>query len=921
MKVEWETVQAYMAHHPRWFENPERRQPDARHLALYRSVIPGDWRLSRRGYWLIATPPGVPAVAQGWKLHVSATSATTEATLRAALPVLRDAAVHFKFLMDASAMRENNGKLISRGASGKFLTVYPADEAEFRAVGDALTRALDGFDGPMVLSDRRYPGSRVVHYRYGGFQTISRVLPAGNRELLIHTPDGEPVVDIRHPYFHVPDWAKDPFPAEAPRGSGSSAGGAGGEITLADGRFTVTSAMRFTNRGGLYRAVDNETGADVVLREARPGVQVGPEGLDAVELLRHEHAMLTELADTDLFIRPVAYFTEWEHAFLAEEFVPGTHLGHLSVVHNPVYTLELSPEKLTDYYDRFRGLWLQVADAIAACHERGIVLADLSPTNIMVTPDDRIRVIDLESAFHEGASEGAARGAGLFTPGMTTRRAMLARRGDRASDYYALGGIILGCVLLCFQPDIIDPTIPRRVLAEAAGELDLPPELVSLITDLYEENAPVPDPAALRRRIEELPLTTHWRRTPPLAVPPEPDAAATAALHKRIDTVLDGVVAYCAETADTSRTDRLFPTDLLVFETNPLCLAFGAYGTLYATHRLTGTVDETLLGWALRQPASPDRLPPGLYYGSAGVAWAQSALGYPELAVRTLRDAADHPLLHAGPGVLSGAAGHGMACLRVWRDSGREEFLARAREIGAWLAVTARRGGGLASWPDPEGGTPVGYAHGASGVALFLLALHGATGEREPLELGREALEFDLSQAIFQSGGRYSFPSRAVESDEEEVAVVRHYWDEGTAGVLTTLLRYHHVTGEAALRRRIDELLPDVCRKFTVLPQLFRGTSGLGNAVLDAYEFLGDPALLAEAERMAGAVLCMAIERPEGVVFPGEQTFRESCDLATGSAGIALFLDRVRHARPGARSNGNFVLDDLLPAVPGAGRP
>lgn len=919
MQMDWATVQAYMAHHPRWFENYERRQPDQEHLLVHRSVLPGTWRISRRGYWIICAPPEVPAVAQGWKLHVSATSATSTDTLRAALPVLRDAQVHFKYLMDAAAMRENNGKLMPRGASGKFITVYPRDEAEFHAVGEALTRALDGFDGPRVLSDRRFPGSRVVSYRYGGFATVSRVLPAGNRELLIATPDGEPVVDVRHPYFHTPGWAADPFADGTPAASGADDDGGVPEITLAEGRFTVTGAMQFSNRGGLYRAVDNETGADVVLREARPGVQVGPAGLDATEVLRHEYGILTELADTGLFVRPVTYFTEEEHHFLVEEFVSGTHLGHLNTTHNPLYTLELTAERLTDYYDRFRGLWAQIADAIAVCHRRGIVLGDLSPTNIMVTPDDRVCIIDMESAFHEDAPEGPARGAGLFTPGMTTRRAIRARRGDRATDYYALGGLILGGSVLCHQPDMIDPTIPRRVYREAAADLALPPGLVDLVRELYDEDAAVPDAAALRRRIEELPLTAHWRRPPPLAAPAVPDAAASAALRGRLDAVLDGVAAYWTGTADVTRDDRLFPADLTVFETGPLSLAHGAYGTLYAMHRVCGSVPGDLLGWALRQSTAPDTLPPGLYHGSAGVAWAQAELGHLDVAVRTLRDAAGHPQLYTEPGVLTGAAGHGMACLRLWQDTGLPEFLDRAAEAGEHLARTAHRRADQASWSASDGRTPVGYGAGASGVAMFLLALHAATGEAGPLALGRAALEFDLAQAVFQPSGVYSFPAETV-AEGETAAVVRHYWDYGTAGVLTAVLRFHQVTGDPALARRVAELLPDVRRKFTVLPQLFHGTSGLGNTLLDAYEFLGDPALLAEAERLARAVLCTAIERPEGIVFPGEQAVRESADLATGSAGVALFLDRLRRAAPGARTNANFVLDSLLPAaadVPG----
>ncbi|RSM78146.1 hypothetical protein DMH04_33845 [Kibdelosporangium aridum] len=903
MQVGWETVLSYMTHHPRWFEDFGRRVPGSEYLKEYHAAIPDSWRLERRGYWLSAAPPDVPIVPQGWKLHVSATSRTGAETLRVALPILRDAGVWFKFLMDPAALREANGKSYPRGSSGKFITVYPRDEAEFHAVGRALTKALADFDGPYLLSDRRYPGSRVVFYRYGGFVTRYRLRPNSLRELMVSAPDGSLVPDIRHPYWHVPDWAQDPFAVPTPPSTTDEAA----TIALADGRFLVDSALQLGNRGGVYQAIDTLTGEDVVLREARPGVEVGPAGIDAVRLLRHEYELLNELADTGLFVRPVTYFTEWEHAFLVEEFVPGSPIGRLSISENPVYTLELTAGRLTDYYERFRGLWAQVAEAIAVCHERGIVLGDLSPTNILVTPDDEVRIIDLESAFHEGVDQGA----GLSTPGLVTRRAMKNHRGDRRTDYYALGGVMLCGVLVCHQADIVDQRIPRQLLAEAAGDLGVPAELVSLIEDLYDENAPLPDPAQLRKRIEDLPLSSAWQHTPPLAKPVVPEPATSKRLHKRIEATLNGVADYLIATADLQREDRLFPSDLLVFETNPLSLAHGAYGSLYALHLLRGEVPDSFLAWTLRRSTAHQAMPPGLYYGTAGVAWAQSAMGYQDLAIATLRGSANHPLLLTEPGVLSGAAGHGMACLRLWRDTGLTEFLDRANDIGTHLAETAIHEGDRAHWPGTEDEIPIGYGNGAAGVAMFLLALHAVAGDQAVLDLGRAALEFDLAQGVYSRNGILNFPA-VVAEDDTPATVVRHYWDEGTAGILGTALRYHHVTQDSGLRARIYELLPDVRRKYVAFPQLFHGASGIGNTLLDAYEFLGDPELLGDAERQAVAVLLTATERAEGIVFPGEQLLRESADLATGSAGVALFLNRFRHTGPGARTNRNFVLDDLL---------
>lgn len=906
MQLPWEMMLRYLPYHPRWFEDVSRRQPDSAHLVAYRMAMPATWPLRRHGYWLVADPPGAPELGQGWKLHVSATSRTSEETLRRALPVLRDAGVRFKFLIDPTAVRELNSKSFPRAASGKFITVYPPDEASFRQVAEGLTAALRGMAGPYVLSDRRYPGSRVVSYRYGGFTRQARLRASGLAELLIEAPDGTRVPDERTPYWTVPDWAHDPVTGRRTATPAPASSPAPQEAPLLGGRYEVDKAIVFSNRGGIYRAVDTVTGADVILREARPGVEVGPKGVDAVELLRHEYDLLTELADTGLFVRPLDYFTDWEHAYLVEEWVEGSHIGRLTTTENPVFMLDLTAARMTDYYQRLQQLWLRIADAIAVCHERGIVLGDLSATNVMVTPDDRIRVIDLESAFHEGGAPGA----GLSTPGMVTRRAMVAQHGDRRTDYYALGGVMVATVIGAQLGDIVDHDVPLRLLAEAAADLALPAELVSLITDLYDEDAPLPDPAQVRRRIAGLPFATAWRQPPPLARRVTPDPAGTAALHGRIGEVLDGVVDYLRGTADPNREDRLFPADVLVFETSPLTLAHGAYGCLYALHGLRGEVPDRLLAWALRRSTGPEAMPPGLYYGSAGVAWALSALGHADLAVRVLRESADHPLLHAEAGVLTGAAGHGMACLRLWRDTGLTEFLDRAHAIGIRLAESAHRDEeGRAHWRDAQDHVPVGYAYGACGVAMFLLALYAATGDREMLELGRSALDFDLSCGIHSPSGVLSFPPFG---EEYGPSVMLHYWDQGTAGVLTTVLRYWHVTGDEGLRKQVDQLLPDVRRKYTSFPQLFRGLSGIGNALLDAYEFLGDPELLGDAERVAEAVLCSAVRRPEGVVFPGEQMLRESADLATGSAGIALFLDRLRHAAPGRRTNRNFLLDDLL---------
>jgi hypothetical protein len=299
------------------------------------------------------------------------------------------------------------------------------------------------------------------------------------------------------------------------------------------------------------------------------------------------------------------------------------------------------------------------------------------------------------------------------------------------------------------------------------------------------------------------------------------------------------------------------------------------------------------------------------------------------VAQRALGASIGHRLTHADPGILNGSAGIGLACLRLAGSAaaaGDVEFqaqaLAWAQECGQQLADSAVRDERGAHWPRtfgpaPSSGEPrpqpIGYSNGASGIALFLLYLAAATGDQHWRELGRSALDYDLSWAHRFEAGFIEFPS-ITHDPAEEPKVVRSYWDEGTAGVATTLLRYRAVADDPELAEAWRLMRPDLCRKYVVLPQLFHGLAGIGMALQDAAELVGDTDAGLEARRLAAGLALYAVPREHGVAWPSEQCFRESSDLASGAAGVAMFLHRLsRPAEPiGRSSNVNFVLDDLL---------
>ncbi|MGC4937491.1 class III lanthionine synthetase LanKC [Kribbella sp. DT2] len=897
----WAMYNLYAQQDRRWYEPLDRYNPDPELLAVHRRLVPRAWGLRRRGLWFIVDVPGATLVPQGWKLHVSTAPDRAEQTLADALEVLVEQRVPFKFLLDRRSTERTLAKRWSRGSAGKFITVYPATDEEFLTVAKELADAVGDTGGPHILSDRPVPGSTSVFYRYGGFLADRRYTPDGVPSLMLKAPDGSDVPDYRQPYYSVPSWATDPFGEAEPEA---------GVPLLDDGRYRVESALAFSNGGGVYTGAVEADGSPVILKEARPGVMASST-TSALEALEREHRILEKLADTGHFVRPRGFFSESGHHFLVEDRVTGPQMSTRSVSTNPLHTLDLTPEGLRGYYATQQRWWLQLADAIAAAHARGVVLADLSFTNVLIddgpdgsTPDSRLVVIDLEAAIEHGVDAPL----GLTTPGVSSPRVIEDKLADGAGDYYALGALMLGSLHPVNAAVGFHPELLPGFLEALRDDLALPPGLTDLIGELMDPAAQGagPDPVAVRRRIEALDFATHraWDSPVPLLLP-----ATGPTSEQRAHTVetARGLVDTIMLSGDPTRSDRLFPGHPLQHETNPYSVGYGAAGVL---HTLLNLSDEVADGsgrrsrlpgmatsWLLAAPLSPARIPPGLYTGLAGVAWTLDEAGQPDRAREVLRDAVDHPLLDGEPGMLQGIAGVGTACLRLWRSQGDASHLDNAVALAERLVL-------------PHG--PIGYAYGGSGVSTFLLYLALATGDDKWQSLSRTALRHDLEQLFPLNDVLSSFPSHAPD-DGENPTDLKPYWDHGTAGVATAVLRQLAVAPDDELRQAWDAMRADLVRSWSVMPQLYHGLSGLGMALLDAAELIGDEQAGLDAWRTAEGVLRFVVGAPDQTSVPGEQCLRESVDLATGASGVLMFLDRLTRYREGSRTNNNFLLDDLLP--------
>ena len=872
---------------------PEFRGLVGRVLGDGWSVIPG-------GVWTHYHPPAWSGARQGWKLHVSATPANAREVLERVAAVLRDDPAAFKTAADAQVLSVLLSKNWPREGGGKFVTVYPADEAHFQRLGRALATATEGLDGPYILSDRRVPGSRIVFYRYGEHLPTESLDPRGFRVHHVVAPDGGQASDRRRGYYQHPDWVEDPYGARPVQVIDTPQK----KVTLA-GRFEVQGALAYSNMGGIYHAHDLERDAPVVVRERRPCTGWIDPQTDAVALLKKEARILRTMDGTGWTPAFVAEFGVWEHHYVAMERVRGTMLRDFALSRYFARKSIASPRRL---FQVFRHLVLELVRGVEAFHERGIIVRDLTVNNVIVRPDRSLCFIDFEYAWERDGGQAFA--AKIHTPGFASPEQVAGHAPTEGDDFHALGAVVVElCAMLA--PGLgLNRAGVFRAAEMMMDEVGLPRALLEVARGLMD-----PDPAArwdgdaVRRALGAVRASTvPWTpREPAKRAPGSPGARPREGVQSEVAEACEAVCRFFETAASPERDDRLWPASPEAHQINAVCIQFGACGPVEYVRRVRGAVPEAWLDWVERR-ATPGRCPPGLFVGRAGVAATLAACGRADAARRLIREAVEEtPLPHAS--LYHGAAGVGVAALALADAVGEPALRDAAVEIGDGLARRAvRRTRGIA-WPNEDGSIPCGLASGGSGVSLFYTYLGAATGEARWWELARRALEWELAQVSWSAG--YAFWPAARYGRRKSYR--SPHVSFGTAGVAMAAARLYACTGDASLLPWLEHCAEMLSFRWTNKLWHDMGYAGIGETLLDLHAATGDERHRIHALRTAEALLPHQVRTRLGTAFPGGGLNRVAADFGMGASGVALFLHRLVHG--GHRA---FFPDHLLPGWPAA---
>lgn len=875
---------------PKYFERLGRTPVrSTSYMDILKSFVPADWTTFRSDLWIEAKPPSANIPDQGFKLHLSATLEDGDKLLQAVLPILVKTETYFKIIFDISLHKLVNSKRFPRASSGKFVTVYPANEQTFIKLAEEIAGATETFRGPYILSDRRYKSSKVLFYRYGGFKRISEVQLDGTRRLLIRSSDGRLVPDDRVPFFQLPEEIVDPLGDhhDAQEGDG-----------LLAGRYRVEEALNFTATGGVYRAVDIQTSSTVVIKEARPDMVMVAAALssrDAIQSLWQERRGLELLQGLPCIPRLIDSFVEWEHHFLVQSFMEGMLLASFRAQDDFILMEKMyNSQALIQSCLTWRDIGIRLLTSLNLVHARGVLLGDISPVNVLRNPSTGDLIfIDLESAcVADETDDAAVFSAGWAYPGFRTGQRSV-RRLTKLDDHYAAGMLLYNLICPIHNIFDLDKTLPRDRFLNHFVENGLPFTMASIIRSLWEGDAEKAlsdlhsfSPADCIVGSRRSPLFTSCGQ--------EPVAACNDEFKESLANATKQLAENMLASADFSRDDRLWPADSTVFETNALSVSHGACGVAMFLHELLGTLPEPVVEWILKHQVDVIHYPPGLYTGIAGIASVYVAFGWKEHASAIMRTVPGAPLAFQSPALFNGIAGWGYAALLIFAITQDEELLAIAETAGKYLVKSKQESPQGLYWiNDSDAPSKLGMGFGGSGVGLFLLNLWKVTQNNIFLEAARGGLEYDIAHGTErESDGALlygPFPDGRVHSP---------YWLKGGGGVTSALIRFYEALGEKYyldLARRAAIPCADF---FSIAPHLYEGLASMGETLLDMYQITGEQSYYDAAVLKAQQALLYKIDQQDGIAFPGRNLLRISHDYGTGGAGIGLFFHRLLSRTP-----------------------
>jgi serine/threonine protein kinase len=248
--------------------------------------------------------------------------------------------------------------------------------------------------------------------------------------------------------------------------------------------YSITSQLGKGGMGEVYQATDTKLGRDVAIK-------VLPEEFakdsDRVTRFQREAKLLASLNHPNIA------------AIYGLEAVDGIHFLVMELIEGDTLADRIKGGPIP--VEESLKLALQIAEALEAAHEKGVIHRDLKPANIKVTPEGKVKVLDfgLAKAFAQNQSDlnlsnsptlsiaATQQGVILGTAAYMSPEQARGKEVDRRADIWAFGVVFFEMLtgFQLFSEDTVSDTLASVLKTEPDWQ-SLPPNLHPRICLLLE---------------------------------------------------------------------------------------------------------------------------------------------------------------------------------------------------------------------------------------------------------------------------------------------------------------------------------------------------------------------------------------------------------------------------------------------------
>lgn len=240
------------------------------------------------------------------------------------------------------------------------------------------------------------------------------------------------------------------------------------------GNYVLLDLLGSGGMGSVFLARHTTMNRFAALKIISKKVAKDPDSLDRFLA----EARATASLDHPNIVRAYDVGIENDHFYIVMEYVPGNDLEEIANLEGPLDFQFIA--------DCIR----QAADGLAHAHGRNMIHCDIKPSNLLVTDQDTVKILDMGMARLVGKEDNNADDSSIrrderilgTVDYMAPEQAMRGPDFDHRADIYSLGCTLY--FLLTGRPPFSEGTLTQRILQHQTQE---PPDIAELRPDAPED--------------------------------------------------------------------------------------------------------------------------------------------------------------------------------------------------------------------------------------------------------------------------------------------------------------------------------------------------------------------------------------------------------------------------------------------------